>query len=109
MMFLLGRHAMFGHEPPMYFRSTTATRFPSAANVQAATVEPVPPPRIKRSYSSGCVFWNGCEGKDVSWFFMPRFLSERRCQPAADAPSTCEKHQRQPPWSIHLLSLLCLF
>jgi hypothetical protein len=26
MMFLLGRHAMFGHVPPMYLRSTTATR-----------------------------------------------------------------------------------
>ena len=25
MMFLLGKHAMFGHDPPMYLRSTTAT------------------------------------------------------------------------------------
>src|SRR5262245_58743726 len=56
MMFLLGRHAMFGHDPPMYLRSMTATRFPSPANVQAATVDPVPPPRITRSNSSGCVF-----------------------------------------------------
>jgi len=29
MMFLLGKHAMFGHDPPMYLRSTTATCFPS--------------------------------------------------------------------------------
>jgi hypothetical protein len=33
----------------------TATRLPSPANVHAATVEPVPPPRITRSNSSGCV------------------------------------------------------
>ena len=37
MMFLLGRQAMFGHDPPMYLRSMTATRFPSPAKVQAAT------------------------------------------------------------------------
>src|SRR6516165_11933970 len=55
-MFLLGRQAMFGHDPPTYLRSITATRFPSLANVQAATVDPVPPPRITRSYSSGSVF-----------------------------------------------------
>ena len=55
-MFLLGKHAMFGHDPPMYLRSTTATRFPSPAKVHAAMVEPVPPPRITRSNSSGCEF-----------------------------------------------------
>jgi hypothetical protein len=55
MMFLLGKHATLGQDPPMYLRSTTATRLPSPANVQAATVEPVPPPRITRSNSSGCV------------------------------------------------------
>src|SRR5215468_9586696 len=53
MMFLLGRHAMLGHDPPIYFRSTTATRFSSAANVHAAIVDPVPPPRITRSNCSG--------------------------------------------------------
>src|SRR6185437_16620660 len=42
MMFLLGRHAILGQEPPIYLRSTTATRFPSPANVHAASVEPVP-------------------------------------------------------------------
>src|SRR6202030_3525973 len=56
MIFLLGKHAMFGHDPPTYLRSTTATRFPSPAKVHAATVEPMPPPRITRSNSSGCVF-----------------------------------------------------
>src|SRR6266576_2874518 len=62
MMFLLGKQAMFGHDPPMYLRSTTATRFPSPANVHAATVEPVPPPSMTKSNSSGCIFslaWAG--------------------------------------------------
>src|ERR1700761_3745534 len=54
MMFLLGKHAMFGHDPPMYLRSTTATRFPSSAKVHAAIVDPVPPPRISRSKFSTC-------------------------------------------------------
>src|SRR4029077_20297730 len=55
-MFLLGRHAILGQEPPIYLRSTTATRLPSPANVHAAMVEPVPPPRITRSNSSGGIF-----------------------------------------------------
>jgi len=38
MMFLLGRHAMFGHDPPMYLRWTTATCFPSPSKVHAAIV-----------------------------------------------------------------------
>src|SRR5436853_3876243 len=53
MMFLLGRHTMFGHDLPIYLRSMTATRFPSPANVHAAIVDPVPPPRMTRSYSPG--------------------------------------------------------
>src|SRR5262249_52940863 len=57
MMFLLGRQAMFGQDPPIYLRSITATRFPSPANVHAATVETVPPPRMTKSNSSGCIFW----------------------------------------------------
>src|SRR5215475_12112719 len=52
MTFLLGRHAMFGHEPPTYLRSITATRCPLPAKVQAAIVPPVPLPRITKSYSS---------------------------------------------------------
>src|SRR6185312_7022383 len=52
MMFLLGKQAIFGHDPPMYLRSITATRCPCPANVQAAMVDPVPPPRITKSNSS---------------------------------------------------------
>src|SRR5580704_3027700 len=77
MMFLLGRHAMFGHDPPMYLRSTTATRFPSAAKVHAAIVDPVPPPRITKSNSSGRVF---SASADEMFFvlFMRTFLSEQQ-------------------------------
>src|SRR6476469_5283663 len=52
MMFLLGRQAMLGHDPPTYLRSITATRCPCPAKAHAATVDPVPPPRITKSYSS---------------------------------------------------------
>src|SRR5437899_9224232 len=77
MTFLLGRHAMFGHEPPIYLRSTTMAFLPSAANVHAAMVEPVPPPRITTSNSSGCAFLDGWEDKVLSRLFMRLFLSER--------------------------------
>src|ERR1700757_577620 len=70
MMFLLGKHAMFGHDPPMYLRSQTQTRLPSPANVHAATVEPVPPPRITRSNSSGCDFLRTLAGGEVPLLFM---------------------------------------
>src|SRR5215475_6681643 len=52
MMFLLGRHAMLWHEPPMYLRSIRATRFPCSAVVHAATFAPVPLPSTTRSNSS---------------------------------------------------------
>src|SRR5438132_3091560 len=78
MMFLLGKHAMFGHEPPMYLRSTTATCFPSPAKVHAAMVEPVPPPRITRSNSSGCVLLRDWSDELFFVFFMRIFLSERQ-------------------------------
>src|SRR6266852_4834652 len=79
-MFLLGRHAILGQEPPIYLRSTTATRLPSPANVQAAMVEPVPPPRITRSNSSGCVFLRTWADEVLSVLFMRLFLSERQAR-----------------------------
>src|SRR5580704_13396147 len=59
MMFLLGRQAILGHEPPMYLRSITATLCPCPAKVQAAMVPPVPPPSITRSYSSAVICRTG--------------------------------------------------
>src|SRR5712671_8110759 len=78
MMFLLGKHAMFGHDPPMYLRSTTATCLPSPANVHVVMVEPGPPPRITRSNSSGCDFLRTWADGGVSVLFMRIFLSERQ-------------------------------
>src|SRR5207253_3726233 len=77
-MFLLGRHAILGQEPPIYLRSTTATRLPSPANVHASMVDPVPPPRITRSNSSGCDFLRTWADREVSVLFMRLFLSERQ-------------------------------
>src|SRR6267154_6762359 len=50
--FLLGRHAMFGHEPPNHLRSTRAVRRPSLAIVQARYLPASPLPRTRISYLS---------------------------------------------------------
>src|SRR5437762_89111 len=92
-MFLLGRHAIVGQEPPIYLRSTTATRLPSPANVHAAMVEPVPPPRITRSNSSGCNLRTWADGA-VSVPFMRLFLSEAFSE--RQAQSLLVKPVRQP-------------
>src|SRR5579863_83516 len=52
MTFLLGRHAMFGHAPPTYCRSITATREPSLASVHASSLPALPLPSTTMSYSS---------------------------------------------------------
>src|SRR5262252_4003546 len=77
-MFLLGRQAMFGHDPPTYWRSITATRCPCLANVHAAMVDPVPPPRITRSYASESVCFNDWADEVFFVLFMRLFLSERQ-------------------------------
>ncbi len=56
----------------------TATRLPSPAKVHAAMVDPVPPPRITRSKSSGCVFLSAWADEVLSVRFMRLFLSERQ-------------------------------
>src|ERR1051325_3184413 len=53
MMFLLGREAMFGQEPPTYFRSMTAVFIPFLARVQEMSLPAAPLPSTRRSYSSG--------------------------------------------------------
>src|SRR5919197_3275846 len=78
MMFVLGKHAMFGHDPPMYLRSMTATCCPCPANVQAAMVDPVPPSRITRSNASGGVCFSTWADGVFSKLFMRRVLSERQ-------------------------------
>lgn len=44
---------MFGHAPPMYFRSIEAVRLPSLAMLQAINLPPVPLPSTRTSYFSG--------------------------------------------------------
>src|SRR5882672_8252255 len=53
MIFLLGRQAMLGHEPPTYFRSMTAVFIPFFASVQEINLPAAPLPSTRRSYSSG--------------------------------------------------------
>src|SRR6266481_2866622 len=55
MMFLLGRHAMFGQEPPTYFRSITAVFIPFLASVQERSLPAAPLPRTSKSYSSALI------------------------------------------------------
>src|SRR5208337_4208748 len=54
MMFLLGRHAIFGHDPPTYLRSISAVRFPDPARCQAMYLPASPLPSTTASYSSIC-------------------------------------------------------
>src|ERR1700730_4822251 len=53
MIFLLGRQAMLGQEPPIYFRSMTTARIPFLARVQAMYLPASPLPSTTTSYSSG--------------------------------------------------------
>src|SRR5262249_48871340 len=52
MIFLVGRHAMFGHAPPTYFLSIEAVRLPSRATVHGFSFPPVPAPSTRTSYFS---------------------------------------------------------
>src|SRR5205807_7861279 len=55
MIFLLGRQAMLGQEPPTYFRSMTATFIPFLASVHERSLPAAPLPRMSRSYSSALI------------------------------------------------------
>src|SRR5215471_5572763 len=48
-MFLLGKQAMFGQDPPISLRSTTATRWPALAIAQARFLPASPLPMISKS------------------------------------------------------------
>src|SRR6266446_5866811 len=51
--FLLGMQLMFGHEPPIHWRSTTAVCRPDRARSQASSFPPCPLPSTSASYRSG--------------------------------------------------------
>src|SRR5438552_18720893 len=55
MTFLLGRQAMFGQEPPTYFRSIAAVFIPFLASVQERSLPAAPLPRMSKSYSSALI------------------------------------------------------
>src|SRR5882672_1402015 len=69
MTFLLGRQAMFGQEPPTYFRSTTTVFIPFLARVQERSLPAAPLPRMSRSYSSGSMAGAG----------LPAVLGSSKC------------------------------
>src|SRR5215471_7612745 len=77
-MFLLGRQAMLGQEPPIYFRSITAAFIPFLASVQARNLPASPLPRTRRSYPSGfdfCVFMGSIHLADTLGSFLVLRLS----------------------------------
>src|SRR5438105_6497763 len=69
MTFLLGRQAMFGQEPPTYFRSTTTVFIPFLARVQERSLPAAPLPRMRRSYSSASMAGAG----------LPAVLGSSKC------------------------------
>src|SRR5258708_1626582 len=114
MMFLLGMQAMFWHDPPTYFRSITATRWPCPAQVQAAIVPPVPPPRLGSH--------PGVENKNES---VVRNITTARALPTVDVfgdhgrraikmamatsttPNPAENCRTLRKWYIHPINGLC--
>src|ERR1700692_1332840 len=73
--FLLGRQLVFGQEPPINLRSTTAVRCPDLAVCQARNLPPSPLPRTSISKCSGC---------DI--FHSSSFESERHADEHLDPP-----------------------
>ena len=53
--FLLGRQAMFGHDPPIKARSITTTGRPCCARSQARYLPASPPPRTTFSMCTGLI------------------------------------------------------
>ena len=70
--FLLGKQAMFGHDPPMYFRSTTAVRWPACAMVHVTLL-------------SG---FSTSDNKDLVAFYVRHSIRLRAFQMAVRPPST---------------------
>src|SRR6266581_1429016 len=90
MTFLLGRQAMFGQEPPTYFRSTTAVFIPFLASVHERSLPAAPLPRMSRSYSSASLVRAGLPAvcrfsKSCVVFIFARWLvsAQLLCRPAA--------------------------
>src|SRR2546421_4878493 len=78
--FLLGMQLMFGHEPPIHRRSTTAVRRPDRARSQASSFPPCPLPSTSASNRSGAAIQSlQAEGaSDVSLLMNVSALRFRR-------------------------------
>src|SRR6267142_4648552 len=75
--FLLGRHAMFGQDPPSRLRSTIAVRWPALAIVQARyfPASPLPRTRISNCSTSDT---GPLRSVEIVW---PGFSQDRRGPP----------------------------
>src|SRR5437667_11800009 len=79
MIFLLGRQAMLGQEPPTYFRSISATFIPFLARVEERCLPAAALPRMSRSYSSALI---GDAG-------LPPVAGMCKCSPGATSLCHC--------------------
>src|SRR5215472_3741857 len=89
-MFLLGRHAMFGQDPPIYFRSMTAVRLPSLAIVQPINLPAVPLPSTTTSYCSAVfIRFISYDGLSTPNFMYSSGPTNGRQDPAASELCIC--------------------
>lgn len=92
--FLLGRHAMFGHEPPIRARSITTTGRPCRASSHAMYLPASPPPRTAFSMCevSFTLLPAPAEAGASSWFEVLVGFPDKNF-------STCVRVRRQRPTS----------
>src|SRR5215510_5832483 len=94
--FLLGMQLMFGHEPPIHWRSTTAVRWPDRARSQASSFPPCPLPSTSASYRSGAAIrFLQAEGvfRLIPWLRSHRKaagIRRERSYPSPRAGCSCE-------------------
>src|SRR3982074_3835535 len=77
MTFLLGRHAMLGHEPPISPFSTTATRCPDRANSQAMYLPASPPPKTTFWKRSRLLIRLSSSSTGPAWLNMAKWNDAR--------------------------------
>src|SRR5215510_2772522 len=85
--FLLGMQLMFGHEPPIHWRSTTAVCRPDRARSQASSFPPCPLPSTSASYRSGAAI-RSLQPKVVSTVSLLMDVSALRFRRAFRFPLT---------------------
>src|SRR5688572_11845225 len=100
MMFLLGRQAMFGQEPPTNFRSTSAVRWPSFDRVHARYLPASPLPITRTSQ---------CSVADTFFSYVQRAggldLSGTRSLANSACSAKCDNIERTDPRLLRLRRL----